>query len=254
MVIYHCYIISFLIHSILSFQVEIHSNGHVIQTSGNVRPIQIIRVERRTNLNPNKESVIMTKIANMDAVFDAMIQRHVEIYFDFLNGLGRKRNEEEEKQKEEEIGDIDVSLDEDDKKDNNDNSNNNNNDNDSSSSNSNEESSLVVTPITNGKDDKVQTAKQKKKQIQLERKKVLFSKICKYIFYLLILFTCYFTVKQVIHLLNTSYNPNDNDTTTTTTKQKTSSTLTQVIEEEEETKEMLELNEQQNKRHPNKLK
>ena len=248
MVIHHCYIIFLLIiHSILSFQVEIHSNGHVIQTSGNVRPIQIIRVERRTNLNPNKESVIMTKIANMDAVFDAMIQRHVEIYFDFLNGLGRKRNEEEEKQKEEEIGDIDVSLDED-----NNDSNNNNSDNDSSSNNE-ESSSLVVTPITNGKDDKVQTAKQKKKEIQHERKKVLFSKICKYIFYLLILFTCYFTVKQVIHLLNTSYNPNDNDNVTTM-KQKTSSTSTQVIEEEEETKEMLELNEQQNKRHPNKLK
>jgi hypothetical protein len=249
MVIHHCYIIFLLIiHSILSFQVEIHSNGHVIQTSGNVRPIQIIRVERRTNLNPNKESVIMTKIANMDAVFDAMIQRHVEIYFDFLNGLGRKRNEEEEKQKEEEIGDIDVSLDED-----NNDSNNNNSDNDSSSNNNEESSSLVVTPITNGKDDKVQTAKQKKKQIQHERKKVLFSKICKYIFYLLILFTCYFTVKQVIHLLNTSYNPNENDNVTTM-KQKTSSTSTQVIEEEEETKEMLELNEQQNKRHPNKLK
>ena len=249
MVIHHCYIIFLLIiHSILSFQVEIHSNGHVIQTSGNVRPIQIIRVERRTNLNPNKESVIMTKIANMDAVFDAMIQRHVEIYFDFLNGLGRKRNEEEEKQKEEEIGDIDVSLDED-----NNDSNNNNSDNDSSSNNNEESSSLVVTPITNGKDDKVQTAKQKKKEIQHERKKVLFSKICKYIFYLLILFTCYFTVKQVIHLLNTSYNPNDNDNVTTM-KQKTSSTSTQVIEEEEETKEMLELNEQQNKRHPNKLK
>jgi hypothetical protein len=250
MVIHHCYIIFLLIiHSILSFQVEIHSNGHVIQTSGNVRPIQIIRVERRTNLNPNKESVIMTKIANMDAVFDAMIQRHVEIYFDFLNGLGRKRNEEEEKQKEEEIGDIDVSLDED----NNDSNNNNNSDNDSSSNSKEESSSLVVTPITNGKDDKVQTAKQKKKQIQHERKKVLFSKICKYIFYLLILFTCYFTVKQVIHLLNTSYNSNDNDNVTTM-KQKTSSTSTQVIEEEEETKEMLELNEQQNKRHPNKLK
>ena len=249
MVIHHCYIIFLLIiHSILSFQVEIHSNGHVIQTSGNVRPIQIIRVERRTNLNPNKESVIMTKIANMDAVFDAMIQRHVEIYFDFLNGLGRKRNEEEEKQKEEEIGDIDVSLDED-----NNDSNNNNSDNDSSSNSKEESSSLVVTPITNGKDDKVQTAKQKKKEIQHERKKVLFSKICKYIFYLLILFTCYFTVKQVIHLLNTSYNPNDNDNVTTM-KQKTSSTSTQVIEEEEETKEMLELNEQQNKRHPNKLK
>ena len=249
MVIHHCYIIFLLIiHSILSFQVEIHSNGHVIQTSGNVRPIQIIRVERRTNLNPNKESVIMTKIANMDAVFDAMIQRHVEIYFDFLNGLGRKRNEEEEKQKEEEIGDIDVSLDED-----NNDSNNNNSDNDSSSNNNEESSSLVVTPITNGKDDKVQTAKQKKKEIQHERKKVLFSKICKYIFYLLILFTCYFTVKQVIHLLNTSYNPNENDNVTTM-KQKTSSTSTQVIEEEEETKEMLELNEQQNKRHPNKLK
>ena len=247
MVIYHCYIISLLIHSILSFQVEIHSNGHVIQTSGNVRPIQIIRVERRTNLNPNKESIIMTKIANIDAVFDAMIQRHVEIYFDFLNGIGRKRNEEEEKQKEEEIGDIDVSLDED----NGDSSSNNNNnsDNSNNSDNNKEESSLVVTPITNGKDDKVQTSKQKKKQIQLERKKVLFSKICKYIFYLLILFTCYFTVKQVIHLLNPTYNPDD---TATTEKQKKTSS-TQVIEEEE-TKEMLELNEQQNKRHPNKLK
>jgi hypothetical protein len=106
----------------------------------------------------------------------------------------------------------------------------------------------VVTPITNGKDDKVQTSKQKKKQIQLERKKVLFSKICKYIFYFLILFTCYFTVKQVIHLLNPPYNPDD---TSTSTKPKTTST--QVIEEEE-TKEMLELNEQHNKRHPNKLK
>lgn len=245
MVIYHCYIIiTLLIHSILSFQVEIHSNGRVIQTSGNVRPIQIIRVERRTNLNPNKESVIMTKIANIDAVFDAMIQRHVEIYFDFLNGIGRKRNEETENQKEEEIGDIDVSLDEEnDKKD--DNNNNNNN-----SGSSKEESSLVVTPITNGKDDKVQTSKQKKKQIQLERKKVLFSKICKYIFYLLILFTCYFTVKQVIHLLNPPYNPDDTSTST----QKPKTTSTQVIEEEEETKEMLELNEQHNKRHPNKLK
>ena len=246
MVIYHCYIIYLFIHSILSFQVEIHSNGRVIQTSGNVRPIQIIRVERRTNLNPNKESIIMTKIANIDAVFDAMIQKHVEIYFDFLNGIGRKRNDEEEKQKEEEIDDIDVSLDEDDKKENESNKNDNSNDSESNGDNK-EESSLVVTPITNGKDDKVQTAKQKKQQIQHERKKVLFSKICKYIFYLLILFTCYFTVKQVIHLLNTTYNPDG-----VTAKQSTTST--QVIEEEEETKEMLELNEQQTKRHPNKLK
>ena len=188
----------------------------------------------------------MTKIANIDAVFDAMIQKHVEIYFDFLNGIGRKRNDEEEKQKEEEIDDIDVSLDEDDKKENESNKNDNSNDSESNGDNK-EESSLVVTPITNGKDDKVQTAKQKKQQIQHERKKVLFSKICKYIFYLLILFTCYFTVKQVIHLLNTTYNPDG-----VTAKQSTTST--QVIEEEEETKEMLELNEQQTKRHPNKLK
>ena len=211
MVIHRCCIIPFVIHSILSFQVEIHSNGQVIHTSGAVRPIQIIRVERRTNLNPNRESIIMTKIANIDAVFDAMIQRHVEVYFDFLNGIGRKRQEDEQKPQEEDIGDIDVSLDEDDKKESNSDSNRNSNSNSSSESNAKaqEESSLVVTPITAGKDDKVQTARQKKQQIQLEKKKVLFSKVCKYIFYLLILFTCYFTIKQIIHLLNPTHNPDE---------------------------------------------
>lgn len=237
------YIFSFLLHLSFNFQVEIHQGGKIIHASGNIQPIQIIRVERRTNLNPNKESIIMTKIANIDAAFDAMIQRHVEIYFNFLNGIGKKQIEGEQ-QKEEEIGDIDVSLDEEEPKEkkNNSEKSNENNSNKNNEDKPKEDSSLVVTPITKGDNDKVMTSKQKKKQIQHERKKILFSKICKYIFYLLILFTCYFTVKQFLYIINLKHNPES-----ISQKQETQ------INEEEETKEMLEMNEQ-NKRHPNKLK
>ena len=61
---------------------------------------------------------------------------------------------------------------------------------------------IATTDIKGGKDDKIMTSKQKKKQIKEHRKRVLFSKLCKYIFYCLILFTFYIIVKKLLELLD----------------------------------------------------
>lgn len=61
---------------------------------------------------------------------------------------------------------------------------------------------IATTDIKGGKDDKIMTSKQRKKQIKDHRKRVLFSKLCKYIFYCLILFTFYIIVKKLLEFLD----------------------------------------------------
>jgi hypothetical protein len=45
------------------------------------------------------------------------------------------------------------------------------------------------------------TSKERKKQIKEERKKNLFSKICKYVFYLIAIFATYVLVKKLLQIL-----------------------------------------------------
>lgn len=61
---------------------------------------------------------------------------------------------------------------------------------------------IVSTSINSGQNDQIFTAKQKKKQIKADRKRAIFSKVCKYIFYCIILFTFYILLKGLFKLMD----------------------------------------------------
>ena len=61
---------------------------------------------------------------------------------------------------------------------------------------------IVNTSINSGQNDQIFTAKQKKKQIKADKKRAIFSKVCKYIFYCIILFTFYILLKGLFKLMD----------------------------------------------------
>lgn len=61
---------------------------------------------------------------------------------------------------------------------------------------------IVTTSIKSGQNDQILTSKQKKKQIKSDKKRAIFSKVCKYIFYCIILFTFYVLLKGLFKLMD----------------------------------------------------
>lgn len=76
------------------------------------------------------------------------------------------------------------------------------------------------------------TAKERKKQIKEQRKKNLFAKICKYVFYCLVLLSFYIVIKRLLQILGLiepydtkkSYDNLDNNTNDKKTVELKSST------------------------------
>ena len=215
---------------------EVTTNSYTVNSNRGPIHVTEVRVRRGfKNLNPDKvRRNPIEFVTNMDAMIDSMFQSMINDMINMRVIRGRPPiNNDNKPEEEEKVEDIDVSLDEDDddkKKENKTNT-------DKTEETKTEEkpstpnpevkkeesdekpkpkkeqivkdvitpemeaekkNHIATTDIKGRKDDKIMTSKQRKKQIKDYRKRVLFSKLCKYIFYCLILFTFYIIVLIII--------------------------------------------------------
>ena len=166
--------------------------------------IHVTEVRGFKNLNPGKRRTNpLQMMSNIDTFFDSIFEKLVDDMVDNMFPVRVRRGPETENQQpeEEKVEEIDVSLDEEDedmskidvKKE---------DKNKDETHHDQHKGDIVNTSINSGQNDQIFTAKQKKKQIKADKKRAIFSKVCKYIFYCIILFTFYILLKGLFKLMD----------------------------------------------------
>ena len=186
-------------------KINIHSGRNINSREDKLTPFDLMRI-MDSRMNDFFEAIIARQIG----IFNAIEQAEAKEKEKEKEIENKNNNEQKNSENKNNIDDKEFELDEEKEGDkNNNNSNSNNNEvkeeNNKKESNKNKKmkkiGKITVNEENYKKFNQNQNQSNKKKGKRLTKKEIIFSRVCKYIFYSIILFTFYILIKKLLEIL-----------------------------------------------------